>query len=268
MAQFENKVVIVTGGATGIGRAAAIAFAREAAAVTIADINEEAGQSAANAIQASGGQALFVKADVALASGAREAVARTVAAFGGVDVLFNNVGIQPETSYRNVEDLAEEVWDRVMAVNVKSRFLMAKYAVPEMRKRGGGVIIHNASVQGLKSQKLVPVYAASKGADLSLTQNMALDYAEENIRVLAVCPGSIDTPILRQAAAVASPGDVDGQIRRWGKNHPIGRVGKPEEVAEVVLFLAGSRASFMTGEYVCVDGGLMARGPWASGSES
>jgi NAD(P)-dependent dehydrogenase (short-subunit alcohol dehydrogenase family) len=97
---------------------------------------------------------------------------------------------------------------------------------------------------------------------------MALDYAEENIRVLAVCPGSIETPILRQAAAVANPGDMEGQIRRWGKNHPIGRVGKPEEVAAVVLFLAGSGASFMTGEYVCVDGGLMARGPWDSGSES
>ncbi len=263
MGQFENKVVIVTGGATGMGRGAAVAFAREGAAVAVVDINDEAGQGAVHAMQASGGNALFVKADVALAPQARMSVSRSVDAFGGVDILFNNVGIQPAASYENVENLTEEVWDRVMAVNVKSRFLMAKYAIPEMKKRGGGVIIHNASVQGVQSQKLVPVYAASNGADLSLMRNMALDYAAANIRVLAICPGSIDTPILRQAAQVASPRDIEGQIRRWGRNHPIGRVGTPEEVAEVVLFLAGDKASFLTGSQIFVDGGLMARGPWS-----
>jgi NAD(P)-dependent dehydrogenase (short-subunit alcohol dehydrogenase family) len=262
MGQFENKVVIVTGGATGIGRGAAVAFGREGAAVTVVDINEEAGQGTVHAIQASGGNALFVKADCALASEARMSVTQTVAAFGGVDILFNNVGIQPAASYENVENMTEEVWDRVMAVNVKSRFLMAKYVIPEMKKRGGGVILHTASVQGVQSQKLVPAYAASKGADLSLTQNMAIDYAADNIRVLAICPGSIDTPILRQAAAVADPKDPEEQIRRWGRKHPLGRVGTPEEVAEVVLFLASDKASFLTGSPIFVDGGLISQGSW------
>ena len=261
-ADFENKVVIITGGAMGIGRAAAVAFAREGAAVVIADINREEGNATANAIQASGARAFFQQADVALAEDARNVVRAAVDRFGGVDILFNNVGIQPMHTYVTAEDLAEEDWDRVMAVNVKSHFLMAKYVIPEMRKRGAGVIINTASVQGLASQKLVPAYAASKGAILSFTRNLALDYAEHNIRVLAVCPGSIDTPLLRELAAASDPDDVDAEVRKWGKVHPLGRVGAAEEVAEVVLFLAGDRASFLTGDRICIDGGLMAQGSW------
>ena len=149
-----------------------------------------------------------------------------------------------------------------MDVNVKGCFLLCKYAIPEMRKRGGGVIINNASVQGLQSQKLVPAYAASKGAVLSLTRNLALDYAAGNIRVVAVCPGSVDTPMLRATAALASPDNPAGTLTQWGHKHPLGRIARPEEIAEVVLFLASDRASFITGEYVCVDGGLMAQGQW------
>ena len=144
---------------------------------------------------------------------ARDVVRQTVAAFGGVDVVFNNAGIQPPDSYKTAEHLDESVWDRVMDVNVKGCFLLCKYAIPEMRKRGGGVIINNASVQGLQSQKLVPAYAASKGAVLSLTRNLALDYAEENIRVVAVCPGSVDTPMLRATAALAAPDDPTARCR-------------------------------------------------------
>jgi NAD(P)-dependent dehydrogenase (short-subunit alcohol dehydrogenase family) len=185
-----------------------------------------------------------------------------VEAFGGLDVLFNNAGIQPPDSYRTAEHLDEAMWDRVMDVNAKGCFLMCKYAIPEMRRRGGGVIVNNASVQGLQSQPLVPAYAASKGAVLSLTRSLALDHAAEGIRVVAVCPGSVDTPMLRATAGSVSPRDPDGALREWGAKHPLGRIGRPEEIAEVVLFLASDRASFITGEYVCVDGGLMAKGAW------
>ena len=155
------------------------------------------------------------------------------------------------------------MWDRIIGVNLKSCFLMSKYAIPELRKRGGGVIINTASVQGLQSQPLVPPYAASKGGILSLTRQMSLDYAKDNIRVLAVCPGSIDTPMLRAAAGVVG-GDPDEVVGQWGAAHPIGRVGTGQDIANAVLFLASDKASFMTGENVNVDGGYMALGAWAT----
>ena len=260
MGAFDGKVVIVTGGALGIGRATALEFAREGARVAIADVNEEAGRSVHAEI---GSASLLVAADVARMDECRRVVSETVAAFGGVDVLFNNVGIQPPDSYRNVEDTPEETWDRILDVNLKSYFMMSKFAIPEMRKRGGGAIINTASVQGLQSQNLVPAYAASKGGVLSLTRQMALDYAAENIRVLAVNPGTIDTEMVRTVARMEA-GDPDETIEEWGKGHPIGRVGRGVDIANAVLFLASAKASFMTGEYVNVDGGYMALGGWAS----
>ena len=256
------KVVIVSGGAKGIGAATVLAFARERYRVAVADLDEEAGERLVDAGRSLPGGVMFVRADVSRAADARDVVQRTVAAFGGVDVLFNNAGIQPPESYKTAEDLDEAVWDRIMAVNAKSCFLLCKHVIPEMRKRGGGVIINNASVQGLQSQKQVPAYAASKGAVLSFTRNLALDYAAENIRVVAICPGSVDTPLLRSAAAVASPQDPGRALDEWGAKHPLGRVARADELAEVVLFLASEKASFITGEYVCVDGGLMAKGSW------
>jgi NAD(P)-dependent dehydrogenase (short-subunit alcohol dehydrogenase family) len=147
-------------------------------------------------------------------------------------------------------------------VNLKSYFLMAKYAIPELRKRGGGVIINNASVQGLQSQKGVPAYAASKGGVLALTRQMAVEYAAENIRVVAICPGTIDTDMVR-AAAAREPDGMQAALERWGKRHPLGRIGTGQDVANVVTFLASERAAFITGEFVCVDGGYMALGAWA-----
>lgn len=266
MGMFDNRMVIVTGGALGMGRATALEFAREGARVTVADINRRAGEAVIQQMKSAGQQGLFVEADVARSADCQRVVNETVAAFGGVDVLFNNVGIQPPESYLTAEETPEEMWDRILDVNLKSYFLMAKYAIPHMKRRGGGVVINNASVQGLQSQKRVPAYAASKGGVLSLTRQLALDYAEHHIRVLAICPGTIDTEMVRASAAMQG-GDVEETLRKWGKMHPIGRIGTGQDIANVVLFLASDKASFMTGEYVCVDGGYMALGAWANATE-
>ena len=263
MSSFKGKVVIITGGALGIGQATAWEFAKEGAMVAIADVDRRAGEATVAEVVRLGGDGLMLEADVSGSSDCRRVVDATVERFGGVDILFNNVGIQPPASYTNVEDTAEAMWDRIIGVNLKSCFLMSKYSIPQMRKRGGGVIINTASVQGLQSQPLVPPYAASKGGILSLTRQMSLDYAKDNIRVLAVCPGSIDTPMLRAAAGV-SGGDPDDVVDAWGAAHPIGRVGTGQDIANAVLFLASDKASFMTGENVNVDGGYMALGAWAT----
>jgi NAD(P)-dependent dehydrogenase (short-subunit alcohol dehydrogenase family) len=194
-------------------------------------------------------------------------VQRAVAVFGGVDILFNNAGIQPPESYRNVEDTPEELWDRILAVNLTGCYLMAKYAIPAMRQRRGGVIINTASVQGLQSMKGVPAYAASKGGVLALTRQLAVEYAHEDIRVLAVCPGTIDTEMVR-ASAAREPDGLEAALTRFGRTHTLGRLGTGDDVANVVLFLASDKASFMTGEYVCVDGGYMALGAWAGARDS
>ena len=263
MGSFDGKVVIVTGGAKGIGKATALEFAREGAKIAIADVDGAAGNTALEQIREYRQDGLVIEANLALSADCQRIVADTVDAFGGIDILVNNVGINSPDTHLNVENMSEEIWDRVLDINLKSYFLMSKYAIPEIRKKGVGVIINMASVHGLQSAKLAPAYAASKGAILSLTRQMSLDYASDNIRVLAVCPGAIDTPLNRTIAA-QRPGDPDETIRRWGSAHPLGRIGTGEDIANVVLFLASDKASWMTGEYVCVDGGIMAQGAWAN----
>ena len=248
-----------------MGRAAALAFANEGARVAVADIDEAAGAQTVQDMSGMVGEGLNITADLGDSADCRRVVSETVASYGGVDIVFNNVGIQPSESYANAVDLPEETWDRIIAVNLKSRFLIAKHAIPHMRERGGGVIINNASVQGLQSMSGVSAYAASKGGDLSLTRQLSIDFAPDNIRVLAICPGSIDTPMLRNAAATTGR-DIELELVDYGKAHPLGRVGRAEEIANVVLFLASDKASFMTGEHVAVDGGMMAVGAWATGA--
>ncbi len=262
MGEFSGKSVIVTGGAKGIGRAISLSFVNAGANVACADVDEAAGAEITHLAEGAAGTLRFIKADVSLSAACKALVEQTVGAFGGVDILCNNVGIQPTNSYLPAHEVAEELWDRIINVNLKSRFLMTKYCVPEMQKRGGGAIINTASVQGLQSQLGVAPYAASKGGDLSLTRQLALEYAKDNIRVLAVNPGTIETPLVAESAAAAGK-TVDSMRAAWGAAHPLGRIGQPEEVANVVLFLASEKAAFMTGSYVNVDGGMMAKGAWA-----
>lgn len=257
MSEFKNKIVIVTGGAKGIGRGISDAFDREGAHVLCADVDDAAGEALA-----SNSGVRFQHADVSSARECSNLIQWAVSEWGGVDIVCNNVGIQPTSSYLPAHELPEEAWDRIIDVNLKSRFLMAKYSIPVMIERGGGVIINTASVQGLQSAKGVSAYAASKGGDLSLVRQLALEYASDNIRVLAVNPGTIDTPLVDEALESIG-GDETVLRQQMAEAHPMNRIGKPEEVANAVLFLASSKASFMTGSYVNVDGGMMAKGAWA-----
>lgn len=258
---LEGKIAIVTGGAMGIGAAGAEELASEGASVVVMDIDQPAANQTVSRIQKRGDKAAAVVADASTSAGCRAAIEKAVSTFGGLDILLNNVGIQPPESYTNIEDTSEEMWDRIMAVNLKSRFLMAKFSIPEMRKRGAGVIISIGSVQGQLSANLIPAYAATKGADESLTRQMSLDYAQDNIRVLSVCPGGIDTPMLRKS--VGSKGfTLEQAFDKIAKTVPLG-MGQPADIAKVAVFLASDKAAFMTGTSVNVDGGIMAKGAWA-----
>ena len=262
MGAFSGKVVIVTGGAKGIGAGICRGFTEAGAIVICADIDEIAGEEISSICSNSEGQLNFHPCDVSLSEDCKKLV-EAATKFGRLDVLSNNAGIQPTDSYLAAHELPETMWDQIIDVNLKSTFLMSKYAIPHMKRQGGGVIINTASVQGLQSARGVSAYAASKGGQLSLTRQLALEYAEDNIRVLAVNPGTIDTPLVQEALDYLG-GDEAGMRKNMATSHPLGRIGKPEDIANIVLFLASNQASFMTGENICVDGGLMAKGAWDS----
>ena len=253
--RFKDKIIIITGAGKGIGQAAALAFAREGGSVAVADISEADGQETVNQIQAADGDAIFVQCDVSQTEDVQRLVKETVAAFGGVDILHNNAGV---VRYGTVVELSEEDWDYQLNINLKSAFLTCKYAIPEMIKRGGGAIVNTASVQAFASQKTVAAYSASKGGIVSFTTTVALDHAADNIRCNCIAPGSIHTPMLDMAANLFEPENPAQAIVDWGKLHPIGRVGRPEEAVNLILFLASDDASFCTGGCYRVDGGLLA----------
>lgn len=257
MGSFDGRVAIVTGGSLGIGKAVARRLAADGAAVVIGARRTEPLNDTVAELQAQGFKVQGMTADVSQADQVQRLVRFTVETYGGVDILVNAAGIQ---TYGTVVDTPEEVWDETLAVNLKGIYLTAKCVIPEMRRRGGGVIINVSSVQAYATQRGVAAYAASKGGINALTRAMAVDHAHENIRVNVVCPGSVDTPMLRNAAErFRGDRSVEEVIHDWGRMHPLGRVATPEEVAEVIAFLASPLASFVTGADIKVDGGLLAQ---------
>lgn len=249
---FTSKVVIVTGGASGIGLACCQEFAARGGAVAMVDRDARLGEGNTKAIQAGGGRAEFFRADVSRPEEVEKLIGQIAARLGGVDVLVNNAGIQ---RYGTVTTLSEQEWDEVLNINLKSAFLMAKYSIPEMVKRGGGAIVITGSVQSVAAQRNSVHYVVSKHGLLGLTRCLALDYAAENIRANCVLPGAIDTPMLRWAASLDE--HPERVLEACNRLHAVGRMGKPEEVARVIVFLASDWASFMTGSAVMVDGGLL-----------
>lgn len=254
LSRFANKVVIVTGAGKGIGRACALAFANEGANVVIADIDKVEGEAVQQAIESAGGRAIVVPGDIADEQYVKSLVGEAVSQYGGVDVLHNNAGV---VRYGNVVDQPVADWDYQININLRAAFLTCKYCIPEMRRRGGGAIVNTSSAQAVASQRTVAAYAASKGAIVSFTTTVALDHARENIRCNCIAPGSIHTPMLDDAAQLFGPDDPNSMIDAWGELHPIGRVGRPEEVAKLVLFLASDDAAFITGAFYRIDGGLL-----------
>lgn len=250
---LSGRVAVITGAASGIGRATAQLFAAEGAAVVAVDLDEVRGNEVADTIKASAGRAMFVAADVTQAANCVRIVERARAAFGRLDILFNNAGIIRRAS---VLETVEEEWDSVMAVNVKSIFLLSRAAIPIMIEGGGGVIVNAGSGWGLVGGRRAAAYCASKGAVVQLTRAMAIDHGEHNIRVNCVCPGDTDTPMLRREAA-----ELEEPVDRFlsqAAERPLHRLGTPEEIARAVLYLASDASSFVTGTTLVVDGGGLA----------
>ncbi len=251
--QLAGKVALITGAASGIGRATALLFAREGAAVALADVNSKAGNSVAKEILHAGGRAIFEPTDVTRTEDCRRLVERTIREFGRIDILFNNAGIIRRAT---VVELSEEDWDRVMAVNVKSIYLMSREVIPHMQRGGGGQIVNTASGWGIAGGAKAAVYCASKGAVVLLTKAMALDHGPQNIRVNCVCPGDTDTGMLR--AEAQQLGQASDRFLADAAKRPLGRIGSPEEIAQAVLYLASPASSFVTGTALVVDGGGLA----------
>jgi len=252
--RLANKVAIVTGAASGIGRATALLFAREGARVVLADVDEARGREGVDTIRAAGGEATFIRTDVSREADVQALAAAAEQTYGRLDTIFNNAGIeQPVTPSHEV---SEALFDRVIGVNLKGTFFGCKHAIPALLRAGGGTIVNNSSVSAFANVPRNLSYAASKGAVMSLTRVLALELAPQNIRVNAICPGVIATDMNLRNLELAE--DQEAVRQRWMAVTPLGRMGTPEEVAETVLYLASEQSSFTTGIGLLIDGGRVA----------
>ncbi len=245
---FAGKVAFVTGAANGIGRAAALAFAREGAGVTVADVSEQGLQETARLIEQAGGRALAVRCDVSREEDVRAALDKTAEAFGRLDFAFNNAGV--EQPLKPAADLTEQEWDRIVSIDLRGVFLCMKHEIPLMLRHGGGAIVNTSSGAGVKGIAGQAAYCAAKYGVVGLTKAAALDYAKADIRINAVCPGIIETPMMDRF----SGGTPEGRERVIAQE-PVGRMGKPEEIAASVLWLCSDAAAFVVGHAMVVDGG-------------
>jgi NAD(P)-dependent dehydrogenase (short-subunit alcohol dehydrogenase family) len=251
--QVEGSVALITGGAAGIGRAAALAFADGGAKVAVCDLKVDKGEELAHVIEKAGGRAIFVRADVGQAGDVEQVVARTVSAFGRLDCAFNNAGIEGQMA--TTADCSDENFDRVIAVNLKGTWLCLRAEIRQMlRQPGGGAIVNMSSVAGLVGFANLPAYVASKHGVIGLTKSAALEYATQGIRVNAVCPGVIHTEMIDRVT-----GRDPAVERQFINLEPMGRMGTPREIAEAALWLCSKAASFVTGHALTVDGGLVAQ---------
>ena len=251
MGKLDGKVAIVTGGASGIGRATCLLFADEGARVVVADWNGEGARAAADEINARGGAATGLRVDVSSADEVQEMVASAVRTYGQLDVLFNNAGVEGEMAPTG--DCTLDNWHRVIETNLSGAFYGMKFAITEMAKAGGGVIVNNASVAGLVGFATLPAYCASKGGIIQLTRTAALEYAKQGIRVNVICPGVIWTPMVERVT-----GGTSEARAQFEALEPVGRFGTPEEIAKAALFLASDDSTFCTGAPFIIDGGFVA----------